>query len=522
MTISTPVLTRLLPSTDRLLARDASASEQAWLQPGSAARTNTPAPLHAVRRALRAVALDVDLSLPGHAAASPPAGQIPLLAQAPDSTSTDQERPRIALQVSAYWQGELTKALLDIGLQPVMLPPGGTADQRGRILREAAASIVEFHDLQPPPPHRTLPALIALLSNQPGDSPASLRRQAMEAGALSLIDLDAQRPQQAQEVAQVASRLLRELRAAACAPAPKPTNADHRQAQLARRLRMASGAGDLSLRYQPQVDLYTGALTGAEALLRWTDAELGDVSPAEFIPLAEAQDLIDPISDWVLQECCRQLRRWKARGVDMPRLSINIARSPLEKPDFADRVLATLSSHELSPTQLALEISASIFLPAPVAAPSATHDSALAQLRRLRIAGVQIAMDDFCGEGGSLRELHQLPLDEIKINRQLLSRPAPEGNTLVAAIIALAHSLRLRVVAVGVEDEDQLEQLRLQQCDEFQGFLIAEALVANTMGDVLAGAAVQHRIVAAPMPPAPTSSNARDNGATLDWPPLLT
>jgi EAL domain-containing protein (putative c-di-GMP-specific phosphodiesterase class I)/GGDEF domain-containing protein len=268
-----------------------------------------------------------------------------------------------------------------------------------------------------------------------------------------------------------------------------------RRLQLEGALRRALAQSAFTLQFQPQADLHTGALTGAEALLRWHDRDLGHIEPTEFIALAEDTGLITRIGAWVLQHTCRQIRQWRDQGLDVPRIAVNISRLEVVQPGFVAGVLQALVDHGLPGGTLTLELTE----------PALMHDPERLgeRLQALRAAGVRIAVDDFGSGYSSLARLSRLPLDELKIDRCFLATLEGNGAKVSAAVIGMGHSLGLRVVAEGVEREDQLDFLRRHGCDEFQGHLLSHPLDATTMGQVLSHARIQHRLVMDTFSPAP-------------------
>lgn len=260
-----------------------------------------------------------------------------------------------------------------------------------------------------------------------------------------------------------------------------------RRLQIEGALRRALAQSAFTLQFQPQADLHTGALTGAEALLRWHDRDLGRVEPSEFIAVAEDTGLITRIGAWVRQHTCQQIRLWREQGLDVPRIAVNVSRLELVQPGFVAGVLQTLVEHGLPGGTLTLELTE----------PALMHDTERLgeRLQALRAAGVRIAVDDFGSGYSSLAGLSRLPLDELKIDRVFLATLEGNGAKVTAAVIGLGHSLGLRVLAEGVEREDQLDFLRRHGCDEFQGHLLSHPLDAATMGQVLRQARIQHRMV---------------------------
>lgn len=238
------------------------------------------------------------------------------------------------------------------------------------------------------------------------------------------------------------------------------------------RLTRALKHGGLSLHYQPQVEVATGRMVGVEALLRWHDAELGHVPPDRFVPVAESTGLMQSLSDWVLESACRQLAEWAQAGIPL-RMAINLSAQQLHQRDLCDRLAQLLAMHGLSPEWLELEITESQAMSDPEAA---RHT-----LARLADLGVGLALDDFGTGHSSLSYLKLLPVKRVKIDRGFV-RQVPghaEDTVLVRAILALAHTLGLQVVAEGVETREQLRFLQEQGCDYYQGWFYARAMPAQ-------------------------------------------
>lgn len=236
-------------------------------------------------------------------------------------------------------------------------------------------------------------------------------------------------------------------------------------------MRQALVSDQFRLHYQPQVDLKTGRVVGAEALIRWHDPVLGNVSPGEFIPIAEASGFIIHIGDWVLGEAVRQAVAWHRDGLEMA-VSINVSALQFQQPDFVRRIADTLASSGLPPYLLELELTESILI----------HDAqdALRRLQALKKLGVMLAIDDFGTGYSSLAYLRQFPIHRLKIDRTFIKTlPGDDGEAaIVNAIVQLARTMHLRVIAEGVETEPQRQFLVDAGCDEFQGFLHAPALEA--------------------------------------------
>ena len=234
-------------------------------------------------------------------------------------------------------------------------------------------------------------------------------------------------------------------------------------------MRGALERGDFRLHYQPQVALNGGAMVGAEALLRWRDSELGEVSPADFIPLAEATGFIVTIGDWVLREAVQQAARWRAQGRSIV-VSVNVSALQFQQPGFVDRVEAVLGEAGLPATLLELELTESILVQ--------DADEALARLHALDRLGVGLAIDDFGTGYSSLSYLKRFPIGKLKIDRSFVKDlPGDESDSGIAlAVIQVARAQKLRVIAEGVETAAQRDFLRVAGCDEFQGFLCAPGL----------------------------------------------
>ncbi|HEX8136559.1 MAG TPA: EAL domain-containing protein [Pyrinomonadaceae bacterium] len=236
-------------------------------------------------------------------------------------------------------------------------------------------------------------------------------------------------------------------------------------------LRRALEGEGFVLHYQPQVEVGSRQLVGVEALIRWQQTDAGLVPPMDFIPLAEDAGLIAPIGEWVLRAACLQSQRWAALGALGPlRISVNLSAYQFRRESLSKMVSDALSETGLQPERLCLELTESSIM--------VNAESAVGTLNELKEIGVRVAIDDFGTGYSSLGYLKRLPIDILKIDKSFVrDTPSdPDSAALVKAIITLAHNLRLRVIAEGVEREEQLEFLRTLRCDEAQGHLFSRPL----------------------------------------------
>jgi EAL domain-containing protein (putative c-di-GMP-specific phosphodiesterase class I) len=236
-------------------------------------------------------------------------------------------------------------------------------------------------------------------------------------------------------------------------------------------MRLALPAHHFQLHYQPQVDMRTGAVGSVEALIRWHDPVLGDVSPGEFIPVAEESGFIVAIGAWVLREAVRQAAEWQRTGLPLV-VSVNVSALQFQQEGFVDSVATALRQAELAPEWLELELTESILVQ--------DVNQALQRLNMLARLGVKLAIDDFGTGYSSLAYLKRFPIDRLKIDRSFVNGlPTDESDVGIAsAIVNMARALRLEVVAEGVETAAQAQFLREAGCDQYQGFLYSRALPA--------------------------------------------
>ncbi len=243
--------------------------------------------------------------------------------------------------------------------------------------------------------------------------------------------------------------------------------------RLEQRLRKAYESRDFRLVYQPLVSLPEGLLVGAEALLRWKDAELGDVDPGEFIPIAEQSGLIEAVGDWVLREACRQRQLWRQVGLDLPPVAINVSGVQLRNRTVVDSILATLDEFEVLADELEIEVTETGLMDLGL--------EARASLERLRSAGIKTALDDFGVGYSSLAHLRDLPMHRLKIDRSFTVECMRDARTLtiVKAVIEMAHNLGLTVTAEGIETVQQQAWMHHLGCDSAQGYYFSRPLPAE-------------------------------------------
>jgi EAL domain-containing protein (putative c-di-GMP-specific phosphodiesterase class I) len=226
--------------------------------------------------------------------------------------------------------------------------------------------------------------------------------------------------------------------------------------------------GELSIEYQPQIACANGELLGFEALLRWRHPAYGNISPVEFIPLAERVGVIASIGEWVLRQSLRQIREWREQYGASLTISVNVSAQQAVRSDFKRTVESALAAEGVVPFALCLEVTESILM----------HEAAVAQLEDVRALGVRISIDDFGTGYSSLAYLQRLPIDEVKIDKSFLHSVGQDlrRTALIEGIVNMAHALVLVVVAEGIESKQQLECLRRLDCDGGQGFFIGRPM----------------------------------------------
>ena len=244
-------------------------------------------------------------------------------------------------------------------------------------------------------------------------------------------------------------------------------------------LRRALERREFTLHYQPKINLKTGKVTSAEALLRWAHPKRGHTPPLQFIPVAEVTGLILPIGSWVLREACKQARAWIDAGMHLATMAVNVSAIQFRKEGFLEDLTAIFDETGLDPHVLELEVTESVLME--------RIDHVTSILGTLRKRGVRVSVDDFGTGYSNLSYIRKLPLDSLKIDqtfvRQITS--IPRDTSIVNAIIGMGRSLKLQVIAEGVETKEELDFLKLQECDEAQGFYFSQPVPANQFANLL-------------------------------------
>jgi diguanylate cyclase (GGDEF)-like protein/PAS domain S-box-containing protein len=253
----------------------------------------------------------------------------------------------------------------------------------------------------------------------------------------------------------------------------------HQQIAVEQSLRRALENDELEMYYQPQIDAVTGRIVGAEALMRWNHPQRGVVSPGEFLPFAEENGLILPISDWMITALCRDMLHWKRIGGVRRKLSLNVSPHYLDRGNFREKLDGALRRHDIDPGDIEVEITENICIRNP--------QNAAEQLHKLRQLGVSVAIDDFGTGYSSLAYLHRFPVNTIKIDQSFVQEIHDENGhyPVVLAIISISRGLHLNLVAEGVETEVQARYLRAQGCVIMQGYLFHRPMPLGRFIDVL-------------------------------------
>ena len=244
-------------------------------------------------------------------------------------------------------------------------------------------------------------------------------------------------------------------------------------------LRRALKREEFLLHYQPKVNLDTGEITGVEALIRWQRPDRGLVSPSEFVPAAEECGLIIQIGRWVLREACRQAREWQVTGLPFKRISVNVSAPEFRAKTFIDGIRTVLRETGLDARYLDIELTEGVLME--------DAKSTVAVLQELKLIGIHLAVDDFGTGYSSLSYLQQFPIDVLKIDKSFVQQISgdPNDSAIVSAIIDMGRNLKQRVIAEGIETQEQLEFLRTHHCEEGQGYLFSRPVAAAQLADLL-------------------------------------
>jgi diguanylate cyclase (GGDEF)-like protein len=254
-------------------------------------------------------------------------------------------------------------------------------------------------------------------------------------------------------------------------------------------LRTALQRDEFSVHYQPKINIQTGRISGAEALLRWTHPTQGPISPARFIPVAEDCGLILPIGNWVLREACKQARAWMDAKLPLATIAVNISAIEFRDDRFLDGVFKILEETLLDPKYLELELTESVLM---------KHaESTESILNTLREKGIQLAVDDFGTGYSSLSYLRKFSIDAIKIDQSFIRQitTAPDDTTIVTAMIGMGRSLKLRVVAEGVETQQELDFLKVHHCEEAQGYYFSRPVPPQQFAKLLKAGIAEKNLV---------------------------
>jgi diguanylate cyclase len=265
------------------------------------------------------------------------------------------------------------------------------------------------------------------------------------------------------------------------------TTATRDRVRLESELHDALRSGQFELHYQPKVDTTSGRINSAEALIRWRHPQRGLVSPKEFIPIAEEGGLLDAIGEWVLFEACRQAKAWQQEGLRPMRVAVNLAPSQFRLANLVEQIRKALEAAQLDPQYLEVELTESAVM--------SDAEESIVILESISRMGVLVSVDDFGTGYSSMSYLRRFPIDKLKIDRCFVTEMTrrPEDASIVRAIISLAHSLHLKVIAEGVETPEQLALLTELGCDQYQGFFFSPALLPAQFADLVKNSAVPSR-----------------------------
>lgn len=265
-----------------------------------------------------------------------------------------------------------------------------------------------------------------------------------------------------------------------CQYHPRMNQSASKNLKIETKLRKAIQKNEFSLLYQPQMNVMSGSIVGMEALLRWDNQTLGPVSPEEFIPIAEQNNMILEIGAWVLREACAQMAAWRKSGIPISRIAVNISVKQFMTDDFPDLVKTTLNHYDLEPTALELEITETLLM--------MNVDKAVEILSALKSIGVDLAIDDFGTGYSSLSYLNRFPVDRLKIDRSFVKDILnnSDDEAITKAVVAMAQSMNLEVIAEGVETAEQIELLTRLNCTEIQGYYLSKPIPASSIAAYMA------------------------------------
>lgn len=252
-----------------------------------------------------------------------------------------------------------------------------------------------------------------------------------------------------------------------------------RRLALQSEMRRAIGYNQFMVHYQPQLDLQTGEIIAVEALARWQHPELGLISPNEFIPIAEANGFIIPLGEWILRQVCQQIKTWQTNSQLLVKVAVNLSARQLKQENLVSLLAAIIQETNINPGLLELEMTESLAIE--------NLQKAVEVLHNLKNLGVSLALDDFGTGYSSLSYLGQFPVEIIKIDRSFVQHITlgNDSQTIIKAIIAIAHQLELEVIAEGVETQEQLEYLQEQGCDKIQGYYVSKPLPVDEITQFL-------------------------------------
>jgi EAL domain-containing protein (putative c-di-GMP-specific phosphodiesterase class I) len=244
-------------------------------------------------------------------------------------------------------------------------------------------------------------------------------------------------------------------------------------------LRNALKNGEFLLHYQPKIDLASNKIIGVEVLIRWKHPELGFISPAKFIPHAEKTDLIIAVGDWVLYTACKQNVQWQIEGIPPIRISVNLSGMQLKRSDQVENVARILAETGLAPYLLELELTEGVVME--------NAEVTINTLNKFKEMGIKLSIDDFGTGYSSLSYLKRFPIDTLKIDQSFVKdiTTNPDDEAIASTIIAMAHNLRLKVIAEGVENKEQLDMLRNKNCDEVQGYYFSRPVSEDDLKELL-------------------------------------